>query len=416
LSLVRWVTAVIVALIPAKTQAQWRPFGFSPSHTTQSHEAAAASASLVRESDGTWKAVRDADNPDSPARRDFEAAEELFRNESYYRAARAFGRLAKRNKGTSIEEDSLFMEAESWYKLGWIPKAQDTYAQLLNKHPTTRHLPDAIQRTYDIAYHWLEDSRRRAMGEKGTHSAASRYVNLFDWSRPIFDTDGRAIQAIETIQQYDPFGPLADDAAMMAGAQKFMSGEYVQAAGYYERLATDQPKSKYAARALMLGAQAYLRAYQGPNYDGADLDHAHRLTKLALSRARELSAEDRQRLESDLRVIHLEQAKRDFASAEHYLKLRQPQSARYYFDLVRTKYPDTDWARRAEEESARLASLPAPRSNVFMRILQRDGTPPDPIKPADDVANDQPADKPARDVENSAGDGPRLQRLGVDFD
>lgn len=365
------LTAICLGTIGSQpAPAEWKPFGFLR-RNSESADAKAIEATrpaLIREPDGTWR-ENQAGATDSPVQREFAAAQQLFREEHYYKAARAFHRIAKRQKDTPIEEDALFMEAESWYRLGWIPKAQDTYAQLLTKHPTTRHLPDAVQRTYDIAYHWLEDSRLRSQGEEGKYVAATQRVNLFDWSRPMFDTNGRAIEAIETIQQYDPFGPLADDAAMMAGAHKFSSGEYIQAASYYERLSIDQPKSQYTTRALTLGAQAYLRAYQGPEYDGQDLDNAYRLTKAALRRGNQLPQEERQRMENDLRVIYLELAKRDFATAQQYARLRKPESARYYFELVKKKYPDTDWARRADEELGRLASQPTRTESYVARLF-----------------------------------------------
>ena len=284
------------------------------------------------------------------ARPEIQAADALFEQKEYSKAARAFKRIAKEYKDTPAEEEALFKQAEAHFKDNQLPEAQDTYAGLLTKYPTTRYLPQAIQRTYDIAYIWLEDSRLRSQGQPGKHSSFSNRVNLLDSSRPFFDTNGRAVKAIETIQQFDPVGPLTDDAVMMAGAYRFVNGDYIQAASYYEQLVTDQPKSEHAVKAMMLGAQAYMRSYQGPDYDGNDLDSAERLTKAALARSAELSAEERDRLERDLRVIRLEQAKRHFTTAEHYAKLRKTGSARYYYSMVLNNYGDTDWARRAEEQ------------------------------------------------------------------
>lgn len=305
---------------------------------------------VVRNPDGTWRVDPRMASQQEKETSGFAAAEQLFRDEDYVGAARAFKRIAKRHKDTPLEEEALFLQGESWFLSNHLPSAQDAYATLLTRYPTTRFLPQAIQRSYDIAFYWLEDSQLRSQGKAPRHGAFTQYVNLFDRTRPLLDTEGRAIETIETIQQHDPFGPLTDDAVMMAGAHKFTAGNYIQAAGYYDQVVNDQPKSEHAARAYVLGAQAFLRSYQGPSYDGSELQAAERLTRAALQRGPELSAEQRVRLEQDLRVIHLERAKREFAIGENYKRLRKPKAARFYFEKVLRSFADTDWARRAEEE------------------------------------------------------------------
>lgn len=309
---------------------------------------------VIRNSDGTWRVDSRAATDDEKQKSGFDKAEQLFRDEQYDKAASAFKAIARNYKDTPLAEEALFMRAEALFKANRLPKAQDTYTQLLTKYPTTRFLPQAIQRSYDIAFYWLEDSRLAAQGQPTKHYAFTNYVNFFDKTRPILDTPGRAIECIETIQQHDPFGPLTDDAVMMAAGEKFVSGGFVQAAGYYEQVVNDQPKSEHSTRARILGAQAYMRSYQGPLYDGSELEGAERLTRAALQRDADLPTEQRVKLEQDLRVVYLERAKRDFNAGEEYRALRRPKAARYCYNLVIQRYPDTDWARKAEEEIRRI--------------------------------------------------------------
>lgn len=297
---------------------------------------------------GAMRAVSADRRSDRYTNKEFLEAEEHFRREEYAKARRAFKALAKKYKDRPLEEDILFMKAECEFRLDWLPSAQDSYAQLLTKYPTTRYMPQAVQRTYDIAYYWLEDARLAAEGQRPKHPYSS-YVNLFDRTRPWLDTNGRALEAIELIQQYDPFGPLTDDAVMMAGAHSFTSDRFVQAATYYEQLVADQPQSEHAEKALFLSGQAYLRSYRGPQYDASDLDGAERMTKQALNRGEAYSPEQRRRLEADLRAIHVERAKRDFEAGECFRRRLRYTSAKYYYRQVIEDYPDTDWARRAEE-------------------------------------------------------------------
>jgi outer membrane protein assembly factor BamD (BamD/ComL family) len=174
-------------------------------------------------------------------------------------------------------------------------------------------------------------------------------VNLFDRTRPAFDTNGRAIETVEVIQQYDPFGPLTDDAVMMAAGHNFVNEDYVRSAGYYEQLVTDQPQSEHAGKAKILCEQSYLRAYRGPQYDSQDLEGARRMAQIALDSRENYSPDQQQRLEADLRAIHIERAKRDFTTGEDFRMRRYFTSAKYYYGLVVKNFPDTDWARRAED-------------------------------------------------------------------
>lgn len=340
---------------------------------------ASGDGALVRDADGNWT-VEGKRSRNHDAQLAYNEAEKLFREEKYAKAASAFKVIERSYKGTIIEEDAIFMRAESEFHANRLPKAQDLYARLLTKFPTTRHLPSAIQRTYDIAYYWLEDTRLKTQGKPPKHSAFTNAVNFFDRSRPVLDTPGRAIEAIETIQTHDPFGPLTDDAVMMAGAAKFIKGDYESAATYYEQVSTDQPKSEHATRALVLASQSYWRSYDGPQYDGQHLNNCERMTKAALARGADLDGEQRDKLERDLRNIRLEEAKREFQTAVDYRRMRRRGAAKYHFESTIEDYADTDWAKRAESELVALEKYEAQQKLPFgermiARYLNRPATP-----------------------------------------
>lgn len=390
------------------SETVWAKMGRTLGLTSEDPEAEPGAA------DGRMRPVPAERRNDRLTNQEFLEAEDHFRRGEYAQARRAFKQLAKKYRDKPLEEDILFMKAECEFKLDWLPTAQDSYGKLLSKYPTTRYMPQAVQRTYDIAYYWLEDSRLRAEGKPGKYTF-SRFVNLFDNTRPWVDTEGRAIEAIETIQQYDPFGPLTDDAVMMAGAHNFVSDRFIQAASYYEQLVTDQPHSEHAGKALFLSGQAYLRSYHGPQYDAADLDGAYRMTKLALSRGEEYTHEQKRRLEADLRAIYVERARRDFEAGEDFRRRRYYTSAKYYYQLVLKEHPDTDWARRAEERLRELGDKETTKfefAQLFQNPFERKSKPArDPFErapaPAADVVKPQaesngdnlfqPAEEPAED-------------------
>jgi outer membrane protein assembly factor BamD (BamD/ComL family) len=304
---------------------------------------------------------------------EFAAAQQRFNEKQYSRAAGLYYGLAKRYRDSHLEEEALFMAAESDYFDRKLPRAEDTYAKLLTKYPTTRFLPHAVQRIYDIAYQWLEDSQLRAAGKPPKRTAFTQRINVLDKTRPTFDTYGRGIEAVEHIQQFDPFGPLTDDALMIAASHEFVTEDYPRAADYYERVIADHPKSEHAVRAMILGAQAYLRSYPGPAYEGHYLDDAERLAKAALARSHSLEREQIERLEQMVRTVRLEKARREFFIAHTYEGIKRPLAAKLHYAYVAQQYPDTQWGEDAKAAMARLSGeeTGAPSENPVTRLAKR---------------------------------------------
>jgi len=315
---------------------------------------------LVRGPDGAWCLETASGLQPHPCQKEFAAAETAMQNGQYSVAAKTFKKLAERHKGSALEEDCLFLEAECYFNDGYLPSAVDTYHALMKDFPTTRHLTVAVQRCYKISEEWLEDSRLRSQGQPGKYNWWNRNVNFWDRRRPLLDTNGRALEAIERIQQYDPTGPLTASATMMAGAERFTEGDYVRAAGYYEQVVVDAPKNELAARASFLSAQSYLRSYQGPNYDADDLLKAKKMTEEGLKRSAQLDPEQSKRLEDDLRRIHMMRAERLYNDGVQFANLRKWQGAKYCYEKVITRFPETPFAQKAKDELIKIApKIPA---------------------------------------------------------
>jgi outer membrane protein assembly factor BamD (BamD/ComL family) len=366
--------ALLAALVATKSsRAQFmEPAGETPTFKDRMREFVGLDAgkrriqreSLVRGPDGTWCMEMAAGLQTHPAHREFAAAENAYQQGQFATAAKAFKKLGGRHKGSALEEDCLFFEAECYFQDGHLPSAVDTYHALMKDFPSTRHMTTAVQRVYKITEEWLEDSRLRSQGQSGKYNWWNRTVNLWDRRRPLLDTNGRAIEAIERIQQYDPTGPLTAPATMMAGAERFTDGDYIRAAGYYEQVVVDAPKSDLAARASVLSAQSYMRSYQGPNYDAEDLLKAKKMTEEGIKRAALLDPEQTKRLEDDLKRIHLMQAERQFNDGATYAQLRKWQGAKYCFEQVIRRFPDTPFAEKAKDELVKIApKIPADASS-----------------------------------------------------
>jgi len=98
-----------------------------------------------------------------------------------------------------------------------------------------------------IAQYWI------ALDEK--HHYATIVPNVFDRSRPLFDTRGRALKAFDHVRINDPRGSLADDSLMAQANAHFLDQEWLDADYFYGLLRTEYPDSDFLLQAHLLGAR-----------------------------------------------------------------------------------------------------------------------------------------------------------------
>jgi tetratricopeptide (TPR) repeat protein len=208
-----------------------------------------------------------------------------------------------------------------------------------------------IDREWRIAQYWehYEDYRADWALTPQAH----------DRSRPWLDTIGNAIKTYDNIRLNDPTGPRADDAIMATANIYFRRSRYDDADYHYTLLRTQYPRSEMQFEAHLLGLQAKLRKYQGADYDGTPLDEAKQLVKqLRMQFAGRLSNEEKERLKVVEGQLNLEIATRDYRMAEFHDGTKHYGAARYYYQQVIQKYPDTELAKQATDRLSQITAEP----------------------------------------------------------
>jgi len=285
------------------------------------------------------------------AREAYARGTELFQAGNYGAAADAYSDAAKRGAFLPLEQDAMFMLAESHFFNDRYIKARDAYDALIHKHPNTRYLDRLIERQWSIAQYWEKYEERRPDW--------SLTPNAIDKTRPWFDTIGHAIKTYDSIRLNDPTGPRADDAIMATANIYFRRGQYDDADYHYTLLRRQYPRSELQFEAHLLGLQAKLRKYQGPDYDGTPLEEGKQLVKqIRRQFAGRLSSEEQQRLKDVEAQLNHQLALQDFSMAEHYDGTKHYGSAKMYYGRVIQQYPDTELAARARERLAQIAGEP----------------------------------------------------------
>jgi len=198
-------------------------------------------------------------------------------------------------------------------------------------------------------------------------------VNVFDRTRPVFDPEGRALQALRAVWMNDPTGPLADDALLLHAVYHLRKKDYRQADDDFAMIRQEFANRELAPAAYVLGSHASIQAYQGAAYDGKQLDEAKNLTESALRLFPDLP--QRPKLLRDLATLNAELAKRDWERANYHLKRREKAAAAYYCEAIIENYPDSPYAGQARgvlerlgpEFAAGLLSEPIARSSEAPR-------------------------------------------------
>ena len=205
------------------------------------------------------------------ARQAYIGRRRLFREKKYKAAAEQFETAIHRGPHSSIEQDAMFMLAESYFFDDRYIKARDAYDGLVKEHANTRYLDTVIDREWKIARYWEKRDEQ--------NPDWPLTPNAYDKTRPWFDTIGHAIKTYESIRLNDPTGPRADDAIMATANIYFRRGRFEDADYNYTLLRREYPRSELQFEAHLLGLQAKLRKYQGEDYDGTPLEEAKMLVK-----------------------------------------------------------------------------------------------------------------------------------------
>jgi TolA-binding protein len=307
-------------------------------------------------------------------------AEQLYADGQYAKAAPAFKDLADNTSNSAVlAERARFMLAECHFARGHLPEAIDTYHKLLLDFPTGAHRRPACARMFEISDYWLDDFRdelKQRQGESGVLHWRPHWPNPFDRTRPTFDQEGRAMEALERVQTQDPIGPTADQALFWCGFVNYVRGNFNEADHFFSQLVELHKDSPLRPQAIAYAIQAKNNATGGAVYDGRKCAEALHLVQVAESTVPELANDPAmaEKLTRAKFAIQYQQAEKDFRTAEYYERTGHPGSAVFYYELVRRRYAGTTYSEAATQRKEYLVKAmkegkPLPGNDPFL-VLQ----------------------------------------------
>ncbi len=326
--------------------ARW----LDPHHATKSTFGQPPASTIMAGSDG-WGPAQAA--ADKVAEAEFEVAEQLFRRGKLAEAEKEFARVAKKRKETPVGERAQYFLAETQFQRNRLVAAHDSYETLFAVYPGTRYLEKAVAREYTIAETWMANSEGKAPpGE--TLSWRSR----FNGTLPLVDVSGHAIAALDHVRIHFPDGPLADDAVMRIADHHYLYKDYESAGEHYDQLIAEAPKSPFVQKARLASIDSKVKAYLGPEYDGAGLEQAKEAIKQTMITFPDRQASTSDKLYHTLDLIRDQRAERAFLVAKYYKEAGAVDSAEFYYAMIAQRWPESPWAAKSKVQLATLAKAP----------------------------------------------------------
>jgi outer membrane protein assembly factor BamD (BamD/ComL family) len=334
------------------------------------------------------------------ASKDLAGGHELYRLGDYTKAEAVFHYIAELKKSPpSIAEEARFYEAECLRRQERYPKAADTYHKTLIDWPSGSYREQCCQRLFDISNYWLEDTRAEMKAHDAGKEHWYSWMPVAHWERekPLFDEEGRAVEALEWVHVNDITGPLADKSLFLAGSVMFFRENYREADHYFTQLVQDHHNSPLVPQSIELGIISKHMSTGGADYDGRKVAEARQLINTALNKYPVLATEKKDFLVRQLCACTMQQAEKDFKIAEFYKRTGHPGSAYFYYEIVRRRYPGTPFFDQAttrmlelrQELEKQHASLPpeppAPGQTKTLPATPPSGPeqapPPQPVTP-----------------------------------
>ena len=296
------------------------------------------------------------DPNEAAAMASFKEGIELFDAGKYDEAAKKFKIADLRAPNTPLQEDAIFMRAESKFFAQRYAWAQTYYERLLKKYDSTRYMDRVSPRLFDIGRYWDKQDQIQRFST----------VNVKDKERPTFDTYGNCLKAYKMIVLHDSRGLWADHALMAAANAEYLRGHYEYASMSYDQLIKDYPQSKHLLQACELNLSSKLLCYEGPQYDAKPLEDAEEIAQRLLSQfGMQLKPERKEAIRRTQDQIVEAKAERDMEYAKFYESKHYYGAAREYYTYVIQDYPQTATASRAKEKFDRIKDYPAEPKDYF---------------------------------------------------
>ena len=281
----------------------------------------------------------------------------------FLKAAGNFRTASSAWPDSSLAEDALFLEGESYFFANRYVQSNRAFEGLISQYSGSRYLDRAEQRRYAIAAYWLDLKKNGAS------------IAFNDPKRPRFSLVSEAQRILHRIRLDDPTGKLADDATFALASSYLSSERFEDAADTFSYLRKDYPGSEYQFRSQMLELESLLKSYKGPDYDGTPLARAEKLQKQIQMQFPSESAKHSDILVQQTSLIKNQLVQRDYEVGQFYERRGENRAAKLYYEKAKTDFDNSVFENDLTERIAVVQDLPpvpAPPAQWVQKIFPDD--------------------------------------------
>ena len=251
------------------------------------------------------------------------------------KASKLFSKWLKKFPNSPHRPEAIYYAGQSLQQQGRLNQAFETYEQLILRYSDSQYFPLALEAEFDIAEKFLTGTKRRALG-------------IFKIS-----ADDIGIHILERIPERWPGSLLAERALISLGDYYSRKRRWADAAATYDQLIVSYSSSAFTRQARLNAAKAYMAMFNGPAFDPAPLVEARErlLDYQQLYQSDEHAGE----IQAMLAKIDALQAERDYEIGKFYQRTGKKPAAKFYYQQVVQRWPDSKWADKAQKKLKKLS-------------------------------------------------------------
>lgn len=276
---------------------------------------------------GRWENPKDAakDTPEDQ----LAYAQKLYEAKDLKGALREFKKILKYYPLSKEASTAQYYAGRVMEDTDNLYEAFKAYQKVIDTYPYTELVDDVIEREYKIADAFFSGKKIKIVGK---------------WQMPAKD---KAIEIFKAVADNAPYGKYADLAKFKAGLSYKDIQDYNSAILMFKDLIDRYPNSSVIDKARFQLAECSKLLSVKPAYDQVPTNLARKEFEDFLKKHPESDmAPDAKQVVDKLKSREAENA---YETGIFYEKRLAPESAIIYYKDIVLNYPDTEWAKKAQE-------------------------------------------------------------------